>query len=304
LEKTFPLARRARFWGGGALFLVLLTALGCAVRRTTQIPPSQVPPPTREASVAELVARVNAQSEAVRTLVATVDLAPTAGSVYSGVIKEYHDVRGFILLERPAMIRMIGQAPVVRTNIFDMVSDGQEFRLYIPTKQKFIVGKTEFRRPAKNSLENLRPQHILDALLVPSLDATREKHILEEAEDGARRYYVLMVLEPQEDGQFSLKRKVWLDRSTLEIVRLQIYGPRGAYLEDVHYSDYQDFQGVRYPAHLEISRPVEDYRLSIAIVKATFNQPIAPEKFELKKPEGAELVELGAARGPEVPRGQ
>jgi outer membrane lipoprotein-sorting protein len=304
LEKAFLLARRARLWGGGALVLVLLTALGCAVRRTTHIPPSQLPPPTREASVAELIARVNAQSEAVRTLVATVDLAPTAGSVYSGVIKEYRDVRGFILLERPAMIRMIGQAPVVRTNIFDMVSDGREFRLYIPTKQKFIVGKTEFRRPAKNSLENLRPQHILDALLVPSLDPTREKHVLEEAEDGWRRYYVVMVLEPQEGGQLSLKRKVWFDRSTLEVVRLQIYGPHGAYLEDVQYSDYQDFQGVRYPTHLEISRPVEDYRLSIAIVKATFNQPIAPEKFELKKPEGAELVELGAARGPEVPRGQ
>jgi outer membrane lipoprotein-sorting protein len=185
-----------------------------------------------------------------------------------------------------------------------MVSDGREFKLYIPSRQKFIVGKTEFRRPAKNSLENLRPQHILDALLVPSLDSTREKYVLEEAEDGGRRYYVVTVVEPQEDGGLSLKRKVWFDRSRLEVGRLQIYGPHGAYLEDVQYSDYQDFQGVRYPTRLEISRPVEDYRLSITIVKATFNQPIAPERFELKKPEGAELVELGAARGPEVPRGQ
>ena len=304
MRKAFLLARRARVWGGLALVSTLLAAPGCAVRRTTRIHPSQLPAPAREASVAELTAQVNAQSEAIRTLVATVDLEPTAGSVYSGVIKEYHDVRGFILLEKPALIRMIGQAPVVKTTIFDMVSDGQEFRLYIPPKQKFIVGKTEFRRPAKNSLENLRPQHILDALLVPSMDSWREKYVEEEAEDGWSRYYVVTVLEPREDGEFTLKRKVWFDRATLEVARLQLYGPRGAYIEDVHYSDYRDFQGVRYPARLEINRPIEDYRLSITIVKATFNQPIAPEKFELKQPAGAQLVELGAARGPEVPRGQ
>lgn len=304
MHKAFLLARRARFWGGGALVSILLAAPGCAARRTTRIPPSQLPPPAREASVADLIAKVNAQSAAIRTLVATVDLEPTAGSVYSGVIKEYRDVRGFILLEKPARIRMIGQAPVVRTNIFDMVSDGQEFRLYIPPKQKFIVGKTEFRRPAKNSLENLRPQHILEALLVPSMDSTRDKYVLEEAEEGGRRYYVVTVLEVREDGELSLQRKVWFDRSRLEVVRLQLYGPHGAYLEDVSYSSYEDYQTIRYPSRIEINRPVEDYRLSITIVKATFNQPIAPEKFELQKPAGAELVELGAARGPEVPRGQ
>jgi len=304
LRKAFLLARQARFWGGVALVSILLTASGCAVRRTTRVHPSQLPSVAREASLAELVAKVNAQNEAIRTLVATVDLEPTAGSVYSGVIKEYRDVRGFILLEKPAMIRLIGQAPIVRTNVFDMVSDGQEFRLYIPPKQKFIVGKTEFRRPAKNSLENLRPQHILDALLVPKMDSPHERYVLEEAEDGGRRYYVVTVLEPREDGEFSLKRKVWFDRSTLEVVRLQLYGPHGAYLEDVWYSSYEDYQTVRYPSRIEINRPVEDYRLSITMVKATFNQPIAPEKFELKKPAGAELVELGASRAPEVPRGQ
>jgi outer membrane lipoprotein-sorting protein len=250
------------------------------------------------------VAQVNAQSQSIRTLTATVDLEPTAGSVYSGVIKEYRDVKGFILLEKPALIRMVGQAPVVRTNIFDMVSDGEEFRLYIPPKQKFIVGKTMFRRPAKNALENLRPQHILDALLLPAIDPARDKYVREEAEDAGRRYYVVTVLESGADGALSLKRKIWFDRSTLEIARLQIYGPQGAYIEDVHYSAYQNFQEVQYPTRIEVRRPIEDYRLAITILKATFNQPISPEKFELKKPESAQLVELSAAAPGEEPRGQ
>jgi outer membrane lipoprotein-sorting protein len=282
----------------------LLLAPGCAVKRTTRVSPSQLPPPAKEASAAELIDKVNTQSAAVRTLVATVELAPTAGSVYSGVIKEYRDVRGFILLEKPAMIRMIGQAPVVRTNIFDMVSDGREFKLYIPTKQKFIVGRNDFRRPAKNSLENLRPQHILHALLLPEIDLAREKYFVEEAEEGVRRYYVLSVFETGDGAGLQLNRKVWFDRATLQVSRLQLYGLAGSHIEDIQYSDYRDFQDVSFPTHIEIIRPIEDYRLGITIEKATFNQPISPEKFELNKPEGAQLVELGALKQPEDPHGQ
>jgi outer membrane lipoprotein-sorting protein len=299
-----PLARTRRHWVGLTLLPVLLATSGCAVRRTTRIPSAQLPPPAREASLAELVQQTNAQSEAIRTFSATVDLEPTAGSVYSGVIKEYHDVRGFILVERPATIRMIGQAPIVRTNIFDMVSDGREFRLSIPPKRKFIVGKTDFKRPAKNALENLRPQHILEALLIPATDPASEKLVLEEAEEGGRRYYVLMVLGSDESGGLYLKRKVWFDRTNLEIARLQLYAQGGVYLEDVWYSGYQDFGGVQYPAHIQVIRPVEDYRLAINILKATFNQPINPEKFELQKPEDAELVKLSSARHAEEIRGQ
>jgi len=248
--------------------------------------------------------RVNGQNSAIRTMNATVDLSPAAGSVYSGVIKEYHDVRGFILVEKPEMIRMIGQAPVVRTNIFDMVSNGQEFELYLPTKRKFIVGKTAFHRPAKNALESLRPQHILDALLVPNIDASAEKCFLREDEEGAHRYYVIEIVRVEPKGEaLSLKRELWFDRSTLELVRLQLYGPKGSYIEDVHYADYRDFGGVRYPADIQINRPVEDYRLAIVISKATFNEPIAPEKFVLKKPEGAQLVELSEAEKPHPPAG-
>jgi hypothetical protein len=303
LRKEFP-GRQKQVGGALALLLAILATSGCAVRRETRVHPSQLPPPALEASAADLVAKINAQSEAIHTLVAAVDLEPTAGSVYSGVIKEYRDVRGFILLEKPATIRMIGQAPVVRTTIFDMVSDGQEFRLNIPPKQKFIVGKTDFRRPAKNSLENLRPQHILDALLVPGIDPARDKFVLEEAEESARRFYVLSVLEAGEDGGLVLRRKVWFDRATLAVARLQLYGPRGTYIEDVHYSTYQDFQGVSYPTRIEISRPVEDYRLAITLQKATFNRPIEAEKFELKKPEGAQLVVMGESSVQREPRDQ
>ncbi len=251
-----------------------------------------------------MVAHINAWSEAIRTLTATVDLEPAAGSAHSGLVKQYHDVRGFILFEKPSMIRMVGQAPVVRTQIFDMASDGKEFRLYLPTKKRFIVGNTGTRRRAKNSLENLRPQHITDALLAPPIDQTRERLSQSTvAEDGHWRY-VLEVSDRTTEGQWTLRRKLWLDPANFEIARLQIYESQGSSREDVRYSDYQDFEGVRYPKRIQIDRSFEHYRLAINILKATFNQPIAPEKFELKKPERARLVDLRAAPAAEDSHGQ
>ena len=263
--------------------------------------------PALDASLAELVTKINAWSAGIHTMTATVDLEPTAGSVYSGVIKEYHDVKGFILLQRPSTIRLLGQAPVIRTNIFDMVSNGEEFRLYIPTKHKFIIGKTTFRRPAKNALENLRPQHILQALIVPPIDAEHETasfRVENQSRTQRRRYYVVYIVESARDHHAGLRRTVWFDRADLELVRMQFYEPDGTYTEDVRYSNYQDFQGVHYPTHIEITRPTEDYEVTITIEKAKFNEPIPPEKFDLKKPEGAELVDLSAAKQEEHPLGQ
>jgi outer membrane lipoprotein-sorting protein len=245
------------------------------------------------ATLAELVKKVDAWSQDINTLTAAVEFKPTTGSVYTGVINEYQNVGGFILLKKPAMIRIIGQAPVVKTEIFDMVSDGKEFRVSIPPKSKFIVGSDTYRGPSKKPLENLRPQHILDALLIPPVDKSAEKFFNEEVETPTGRYYVVNIVEPSSTGELTLKRKVWFDRSDLHIARLQLYGPDGSLLEDVRYADYNDFQGTSYPAEITLDRPVEGYKLSITIEKATFNQPIPPEKFILKKPPNAALIELG-----------
>jgi len=249
--------------------------------------------PALDATLADLVSKIDAWSGAIHTLSATVDLEPTAGSVYTGVIKEYHDVKGFVLLEKPSHLRMLGQAPVVRTNVFDMVSNGEDFRLYIPPKQKFIVGKTSVQRPAKNALENLRPQHILQALLVPPVDEEREIAYREKVDH--RHFYEVNILEMPEPRRLVLRRKAWFDRANLDLVRMQFYDAEGTCTEDVQYSDYQDFGGIHYPSRIELSRPEDDYEVAITIEKATFNAPIAPEKFELKQPEGATLIDLNAA---------
>jgi outer membrane lipoprotein-sorting protein len=123
-------------------------------------------------------------------------------------------------------------------------------------------------------------------------------------EEKGRWRYVLAVFDPTAEGQWTLRWKLWLDPANLELARLQIYDPQGSFSEDIRYSDYRDFEGIRYPRRIQIDRPFENYRLVINILKATFNQPIAPEKFELKKPEKARLVDLRATTQAEDLRGQ
>jgi len=263
--------------------------------------------PARDASLAELVAKIDAWSNAIQTVTATINLEPTTGSVYSGVIKEYHDVKGFVLLQRPSTIRLLGQAPVVRTTVFDMVSKDKEFSLYIPPKQKFIVGKTTVQHPAKLALENLRPQHILQALIVPPIDVDHEttyREKLTPRSQPSKHYFVVNIIEPQTDRHFILRRKVWFDRTDLEVARVQFYEPDGTCTQDVQYSNYQDFKGIHYPTGIELSRPEDDYEVTITIEKATFNEPIPPEKFDLKKPEGVELIDLNVVPQGENPVGK
>jgi outer membrane lipoprotein-sorting protein len=278
------------------LLALLIGGWACAVKRTIHVSPPQIPEPPKQATLAELVRKVDAWSQDINTLTAAVEFKPTTGSVYTGVINEYQNVGGFILLKKPATIRIIGQAPVVKTEIFDMVSDGKEFRVSIPPKNRFIVGSNTHHGPSKTPLENLRPQHILDALLVPPIDESTERVFNEEAETPTDRYYVINIVGQSGTGELSLKRKVWFDRSDLQIARLQLYGPQGSLLEDVRYAGYRDFQGINYPAEITLNRPEEGYKLSIAIETATFNQPIPPEKFILRKPPNSTLIELGGGQ--------
>jgi outer membrane lipoprotein-sorting protein len=232
-----------------------------------------------------------------------VDLIPSTGSTYSGVIEEYHDVTGFILAQRPATIRVIGQAPVVAKNIFDMVSDGKEFRIYIPSKNAFLVGSTTLTRPSNKPIENLRPNHIVDALFWPELSPDANV-LFEQFDLAADRFYILTLLRRSDEGKLEIERKIWFDRTDLRVSRVQLFGPAGRLDSDIQYSDWQPVAtkpaGASGPAtqtsyarDIKIWRPQDDYRLEIHILKLTLNEPISADRFELTQPEGTELVHVG-----------
>ncbi len=294
------------------LATVTLFAGGCAVSKKRVVPPAQIRP-ALEATAGQLIEQYNQQARAVRSLNAGVELVPVAGSTYSGVIEEYHEVRGFILAQKPAHIRMIGQAPVVAKNVFDMTSDGETFRIFIPPKNKFIVGPAALERPRKKPIENLRPQHLLDALFWPEIEPGKPM-LFEESNADPARYYILTVLRGSAEAP-EIARKLWFDRADLSLARTQLYGPGGRLVSDIRYADWQPapdaaassapkesaatadsasgLSGPRYPRHIWLTRPRDDYQLEVRITKLALNEEIASDRFRLEQPPGTELVRLG-----------
>ena len=264
--------------------------------------PASEKPIIREATREELLEKYNAMASGVNSVNAVVELKPTAGSKYSGIIEEYHEVKAFLLAQRPANIRVIGQAPVIGTTVFDMASDGDTFRVSIPSKNKFLVGPMTLERASNKPIEHLRPQHLLDALLWPEI-RKEETLLFEEFNDETARYYVLTQLRG--GYQSEILRKIWFDRSDLRVARLQAFGPRGILLSDVRYKDWQALSTLApnistagsgvpaFPRAIRIERPHDDYRLDLQVVKVAINDELPPDRFRLEQPAGSELVRVG-----------
>src|SRR6202048_3992174 len=278
---------------------------GCGARtiKTSTTLSPHAKPVVRDATREELLDKYNQIAHAVQSVNATVELKPTAGSKYSGVIEEYHEVKAFLLAERPAQIRMIGQAPVVGTTVFDMASDGEAFRVSIPSKNKFLVGSVTLERISEKPIENLRPQHLVDALLWTEV-RKEESVVFEEFNDETARYYVLTVLRG--GYRTEILRKIWFDRADLQVSRLQTFGPKGVLLSDVHFSDWQRLTSGQeasaspaasainaFPRQIRIERPHDDYRLDLQIVKLSLNEELPPDRFKLQQPPGTEVVRVG-----------
>lgn len=298
--------KSGRNWGILAVLAAVVCGCGAGGSGMTsrRVRPPAARPVLKDATQEELLTRYNDYVRSVKSVNATVELKTTTGSKYNGVIDEYHEVKAFLLAARPAEIRMIGQVPVVGKTIFDMASDGENFELSIPPRSKFVEGPVALERASNKPIENLRPQHLFEALLWP--EVRREETVLfEEANDETDRYYVLTVLR----GGYKTEiwRKIWFDRTDLNVSRFESYGPKGALLSDVHYSDWQPVTGeagattpasnstvaLEYPRKILIDRTHEEYRLDMSVTKVTLNEALEADRFRLQAPAGVEVVHLG-----------
>ena len=291
------------------MVLATLTAISCGCgggRVVTAHTVVAQKPVAMDATREELLEAYNLIARSTKTLNATVELKPTAGSKYSGIIDEYHEVKAFLLAARPAEIRVIGQAPVIGTTVFDMASDGDTFRVSIPSKKKFLVGPVAVDRASSKPIENLRPQHLLDALLWPEI-RKEEAVTLREFNDESARYYILTVLRG--GYQVEVLREIWFDRSELQVARMQTFGPKGVLLSDIRLADWLPLDSasgqsapatpsnfaLSFPRAIRIERPHDDYKLDLQVTKVSMNEEIPAERFKLEQPLGSELVPVGVA---------
>ncbi len=286
----------------GAIFLLALisTETGCLFHtRTVEATTSTAKLQT--ATRPQLVDFINSEAHKIKTLNLTVNIATSVGGEKKGKVTEFEEIRGYILVRKPDMLRMIGLFPIVRNKAFDMVSDGTEFKLSIPARNKFYVGHNAVVHPGSNPLENLRPQVIYSALLLPEIDSSNDIAVMEDGteiiydtkkkKELQQPDYIIDVIHRANNGWY-LARKVIFDRTNLTVHQQTIYDQDGSIATEATYQAYHDYNGINFPDVIQISRPKEEYSIRLTVEKLVANEALRDDQFALTQPPGSQLVNL------------
>lgn len=188
------------------LIFVSLSLSGCkslfGVKQTVNVPPLLTP--LVEADTTRLIAEVN-RAATVRSIRGKVDIQfQDTSFAEAGLADKYRTADGTLFLQRPGQIYLKIQAPFVGTNIAEMTSDGEHFRVAVlqgdEKYRRFVRGtnnaiypklaadtaspergkndKAASEQRARNALANLRPQHLTDALLIRPIAARTDSGLV------------------------------------------------------------------------------------------------------------------------------
>jgi hypothetical protein len=279
-------------------FLAVLPWLSGCLYHTHKVEKTTLAGPPMDASVAQLVNGVNDRYAAVTSLTATVDFQATTAGARQGKQTDITPFHGYILLRKPAMLRVLALLPVVRTHAFDLASDGKTFKLVIPPRSRAIVGSNTVTKPSTNALENLRPDIFMDSVLVKSIEPEGLVYLTSTSETHRQGKKLVETPEydlhiGEEDPQatdglkvhvLKAKRVIRFSRLTLLPIGQDIYGEDGGVETHVEYGPYKQFGTAHMPSSIVIQRLREAYQITISVQKVVVNQPLGDEQFVLKIP--------------------
>ena len=289
-----------KFWFQ-AIAMCLPVLTGC-LSHTRKLQQPKMPSVVLSADVQQLVSNINKQYETIQTLNATVTIQASVGGEQKGKITDYTSIRGYILLRKPEMLRVLGLLPILNTRAFDLASNGANFELLIPHDNKAIVGSNTVGKPSAKPLENMRPYVFFDSLLIHSIGSdellsltTDTKTVLDPAVKQLLLVpeYDLSVFKQNANSNILVPvRIIHVSRVDLLPSGEDIYDKNGNIQTQAVYGPYESFGDFRYPSSITIKRPLEEYQIVITFQKVTVNQPLADNQFELKIPEGTQIQNL------------
>jgi hypothetical protein len=232
---------------------------------------------------------------ATHSFEATTDMTARSGSVYrSFAVTEYNgSFTAYILFRKAADIRVVGKVPIYGT-AFDMTSTGPDFRLSLPTKHLFVTGSDSTpEEPSANTLENLRPNALLEAILMRPADLATERIHMEDDTDVDHSWYILQFTRKGPDDTDLPDRSVWFDRLNLRAIRQRVFDSEGLIVSDTKYDKWQPYDGVMFPTHIDASFKKDGYGVVINASTVKMNSEPGDEKFVQEQPAGSTLKVLG-----------
>jgi hypothetical protein len=184
--------------------------------------------------------------------------------------------------------------PVLHTKAFDLVSNPDTFKLFIPSKNKVIEGSNTVGSRSTNTFENLRPSVFLDSFLLHGaqdgehyflisetkmVESEDRKHLLSDPE------YVLTITRPKSEGRELVPvRVIRFHRENLDPFQQDIYGENGSLETQVIYGPEQEYGTDRFPGFITIRRPLDQYEITLTIDKLQMNQQLADDQFVVEIP--------------------
>jgi hypothetical protein len=292
---------RRQFGIGGLVLPFLLS--GCSLMPTKRhLPVPIVPANVHAASPEELVAQVNQRWDSFKNLTATVEIQATLYKPQLGMATDYPSCRGWIVMEKPNHLRVVGQYLGVR--VFNMASDGNTFTLLIPPKNRAIEGPNSVTKKSDNQFENLRPGFFFDAMIVRGVDPQdfyTQTSDTETIEDADKKHlltmpeYVLNITRHAPTGSRRDKpvRVITFHRDDLLPSNQDLYDDKGNLESQVTYSNYVSFGETEYPTRVTIKRPLEGIQIVLTVEKVVNNQQVLPaDEFTIQIPPGTQVQHL------------
>ena len=299
-----------RAFGRTVYCLAAITALapsmllsGCFIFFTTRkLPVPMAPAVVQTVTPDELVAQLNQRWTSLDSMTAKVDILTSVLNSKQGVAKDYTRVGGIIVMRKPEMLRVLGRAPVIGIEIFDMASDGKNFTLYIPKKAIAYKGSATLKKKSLIQYENLRPGFFLDALVVRGLEPDEYYAVTSDSEtieDTAKKHlylvpeYILSITRRVPGTHRDQPvRVITFHRDNLLPSEQDLYDSDGNLETHVTYRDYQDFGSGLYPSTVTIKRPLEDSQIVLLVEKVTKNVPVADDQFVVIVPPETQIKNL------------
>ncbi|MFQ5929457.1 MAG: hypothetical protein ACE5MK_07145 [Acidobacteriota bacterium] len=280
-----------------AIILWILVLIGCggAVKRRTKVDTPPAYELAKTASLQDLVQLINERYAAIESLsVSSLKVDFVSGSVEKGYLEEYRSAKAYSVAKLPDSIFVNILNPLTNSTVITMAADGDNFQIWVPRENKYLIGKTSVKLEEENPIFNVRPHHLLQGILVERIpvDTVGYRYFLEETQDPRFKYYVVGVIELQGSWDtVQLVRKLWIERSTMYLTR-QHYYDSGELISAISYTDSIEVNGMLVNSEIEIERKRENYRIRFELAKGTVkvNHPIKEGAFEVPRPPGAELV--------------
>jgi len=259
----------------------LFLGLGAAACTGSRPAPPAVPfKPLRPATLEQVLAAYDAYCESTTTVSASGDVDVRDRRTGKG---RTLGVR--LVAARGGKLYLKGSVAVITA--IEVVADGERFWFQVPSKKTVWTGAAsgEAREAGTEDApyEALRPSDVTGALLPERMAAGAGETLVFGGEGDA----FTITLASLAEGGGLVRRRVSLDRDTLQPVRLSRYDGRGDVETDVRLS-WRAGQ----PAAMEIRRPAQGYEAAFRFDRFERNVPAPERAFVPRTPPGYSVVEV------------